>query len=626
MYFVVPVPHPRKQLAAGRAAKRMLCPAKILVGMPGCFVGDTEVLIYPAASDSTVIAGLQVSPEHASAHANALWGSVCLVAGLGIATALVDDQRRRREAREQQEALDALFGGTDLLDDVEDDGEEPEPGTPPRNIVASSNLDKPFHRHNHLSHAAFKTGCDRVFSQGDGEWMDRNASAAECIDPMGGSFPTNENDQDHPLWHKTCKAKSSPSPSRKATVAAVDIACPKATIRGVPSCASVRTMVHTPSVRKRNLPAAQTRRGWLWAAVAGLLVLLGGGLLFRQASESSAPAPFTAVSASPASHSAPADATPKYATKQIRDFCGFEWVLARNPEVADEERSEFEEVDYRQWRWVELELTKPDGDLLKVGLGRPIAWLVVNDITPGATTWLDLPEMGAVGYATVVSVVPCPDPGPKPHPDCRLVTGVFRHSSTDCVNVHVAGLASPIGTTRNHRFWSEDRQAFVEAGDLHPGETLLTADGTPTSVLSIAPRPGIEPVYNLEVDVEHVYYVAADGVLVHNTYGSVAFGNKIHAKFTQHLRQLTGQRWLIDRTRPGLRGVDITFYQTIRRVRDVRGNVSRGFRHAELKPYSTSGFNTFLSQLDRWRTTGLRGNVGLFMYDAQGAIFFVGVY
>ncbi len=483
------------------------------------------MLIYPAASDSTVIAGLQVLPEHASAHTSTLWGSVCLVAGLGIATALVDEQPRRREAREQQEALDALFGGTDLLDDVEDDGEEPEPGTPPRNSVTRSNLDKPFQRHNHLSHAAFKTGCDRVFSQGDGEWMDRNASAAECIDPAGGSFSTDGSDQDHPLWHKTCKTQSSPSPSRKATVAVVDSTCPKATIRGVPSCASVRTMVHTPSVRKRNLPAAQTRRGWLWAAVAGLLVLLGGGLLFRQASESSAPAPFTAVSASPASHSAPADATPKYATKQIRDFCGFEWVLARNPEVADEERSEFEEVDYRQWRWVELELTKPDGDLLKVGLGRPIAWLVVNDITPGATTWLDLPEMGAVGYATVVSVAPCPDPGPKPHPDCRLVTGVFRHSSADCVNVHVAGLASPIGTTRNHRFWSEDRQAFVEAGDLHPGETLLTADGTPTSVLSIAPRPGLEPVYNLEVDVEHVYYVAADGILVHNNCGGNVRGS-----------------------------------------------------------------------------------------------------
>jgi hypothetical protein len=287
-------------------------------------------------------------------------------------------------------------------------------------------------------------------------------------------------------------------------------------------------MRHTPVTRKSDVPSAKPHRrrsAWLWAAVAGLLVLLGGGLLFRQAGEPAAPSSFTAVSASPELHSAPGDAAPKYATKRIRDFRGFEWVLARNPEVADEERSEFEEVDYRQWRWVELELTKPGGDLLKVGLGRPLAWLAANQIEPGTTTWLDLPEMGAVGYATVVAIAPCPDPGPKPHPDCRLVTGVFRHSSTDCVNVHVAGLASPIGTTRNHRFWSEDRQAFVEAGDLHSDETLLTADGTPTSVLSITARPGLEPVYNLEVDVEHVYYVSSDGILVHNVYGGNVRGS-----------------------------------------------------------------------------------------------------
>ncbi len=326
--------------------------------------------------------------------------------------------------------------------------------------------------------------------------------------------------------------------AESAPAQAVDTASPKATIRSAPPRNPVSPMHHIPATRKRTPSPAKPHRprSGLWAAVAGLLVLLGGGLMFRETGEPAAPSSFTAVSASSSRHSAPADGAPKYATKPIRDFRGFEWVLARNPEVADEERSEFEEVDYRQWRWVELELTKPDGDLLKVGLGRPIAWLVVNDITPGATTWLDLPEMGAVGYATVVSVAPCPDPGPKPHPDCRLVTGVFRHSSADCVNVHVAGLASPIGTTRNHRFWSEDRQTFVEAGQLHPGETLLTADGTPTSVLSVAERPSSEPVYNLEVDVEHVYYVSADGLLVHNTCGRVEQGRNALGRFVR--RQL----------------------------------------------------------------------------------------
>ena len=47
-------------------------------------------------------------------------------------------------------------------------------------------------------------------------------------------------------------------------------------------------------------------------------------------------------------------------------------------------------------------------------------------------------------------------------------------------------------------------------------ETLLTASGDRTRVVSVLPRPGPEPVYNLEIDVEHVYYVSAAGILAHN--------------------------------------------------------------------------------------------------------------
>ena len=68
----------------------------------------------------------------------------------------------------------------------------------------------------------------------------------------------------------------------------------------------------------------------------------------------------------------------------------------------------------------------------------------------------------------------------------------------------------------NHPFWSEDRQAFIPAGEFRKDETLRTADGTLTHVTAIIPRPGAEPVYNLEVDVEHAYFVSAAGVLVHN--------------------------------------------------------------------------------------------------------------
>jgi hypothetical protein len=114
----------------------------------------------------------------------------------------------------------------------------------------------------------------------------------------------------------------------------------------------------------------------------------------------------------------------------------------------------------------------------------------------------------------VLSVEPAPAPRPGRG---RLVTGTFAHAATNVVDVTIAGLTTPIGCTANHPFWSHDRQTFVAAGELKAGEQLRTADGGLTSVVSVAPRSGAERVYNLEVDGEHVYYVSADGVLVHNS-------------------------------------------------------------------------------------------------------------
>jgi hypothetical protein len=99
-----------------------------------------------------------------------------------------------------------------------------------------------------------------------------------------------------------------------------------------------------------------------------------------------------------------------------------------------------------------------------------------------------------------------------------VVTGRFAHSSADVIDLAVDGLAAPIGTTSNHRFWSEDRQAFVEAGSLAVGERLRTADGRFVPILGAVARSQSARVFNLEVDGEHVYHVSEAGVLVHNKY------------------------------------------------------------------------------------------------------------
>ena len=93
---------------------------------------------------------------------------------------------------------------------------------------------------------------------------------------------------------------------------------------------------------------------------------------------------------------------------------------------------------------------------------------------------------------------------------------------------------APIGVTANHPIWSEDRKDFISAGDLLPGEKLLTANYTVTNVMAVKPHNVGEPVYNLEVDGEHVYFVSAAGILVHNSKSYLVRND------TQLLRNLGG--------------------------------------------------------------------------------------
>jgi hypothetical protein len=74
-----------------------------------------------------------------------------------------------------------------------------------------------------------------------------------------------------------------------------------------------------------------------------------------------------------------------------------------------------------------------------------------------------------------------------------------------------------IRVTGNHPIWSQDRHDYVAAMDLRLGERLMNLSGDTVWVQQKLPRPGPTPVYNLEVQDEHVYYVGAHGVLAHNS-------------------------------------------------------------------------------------------------------------
>ena len=84
-------------------------------------------------------------------------------------------------------------------------------------------------------------------------------------------------------------------------------------------------------------------------------------------------------------------------------------------------------------------------------------------------------------------------------------------------HIRLDGEAEPVGVTDNHPYWSVDREAFVEAGNLRQGERLNTFAGIRT-IASVTARPKDEAVYNLEINREHVYRVGEAGTLVHNSY------------------------------------------------------------------------------------------------------------
>ena len=127
--------------------------------------------------------------------------------------------------------------------------------------------------------------------------------------------------------------------------------------------------------------------------------------------------------------------------------------------------------------------------------------------------WLELPEMGVLGWATLTDVDEnvAIQPGPG-----AVVTGTFAHVSDAVIDLQIEGQPKPIGCTTTHPFWSVDRQDFVEAGCLQQGERVQLYSGETKRVVQKLPRPGPVNVYNLEVYAEHVYHVTPDGVLTHN--------------------------------------------------------------------------------------------------------------
>jgi RHS repeat-associated protein len=220
-------------------------------------------------------------------------------------------------------------------------------------------------------------------------------------------------------------------------------------------------------------PSRRSRFGTYWL-VAWLL--LAAGLWFGRSFVADEPrAPAAAVSTATAR-----------ITKPIEQIEVGERVAVDAP-TAEQDLAFGTTVDPATWRRVTLRAPKRNGGWADVVLLRPAAWLSDRGAAVGGTIEINVPECGINGQAEVRSIGPCP---PIAGGNGRIVTGTFHHRAANIIDLHVAGLPEPIGTTANHPFWSIDRQSFVRADSLQSGERLRgAAVPTPSSLSSPARRP-----------------------------------------------------------------------------------------------------------------------------------------
>jgi hypothetical protein len=180
-------------------------------------------------------------------------------------------------------------------------------------------------------------------------------------------------------------------------------------------------------------------------------------------------------------------------------------------------------VDSGTWRRLKLaaEAQLPDGtlDILDIETLQSQEWVDRHDAQIGVTVPipLDLREMGLPEQLTAVVVgnEACPplEAGPG-----RYVLATVAHLSSQVYELALRspeGLEETLRPTGWHLFYSEQRQDWVAARDLRPNEPIKGVAGR-LFVAAVRPLTGIQTVYNMTVEGDHVFHVSLLGALAHN--------------------------------------------------------------------------------------------------------------
>lgn len=185
--------------------------------------------------------------------------------------------------------------------------------------------------------------------------------------------------------------------------------------------------------------------------------------------------------------------------------------------LADSPNGEFDnqfgtQVVPSHWRKLVLTSPKNNGTVSHITLLRPLDWIETQKAEVDGEVYIRVPECGIDGNARIHSIQACPV---IPEGNGQVVTGTFLHKADSGLELQISGESKPIRCTPNHPFWSEERQEFVRADELHIGEALLCRNGIAT-LIRATPIDQQTEVFNLEVHRTHVYRVSESGVLVHN--------------------------------------------------------------------------------------------------------------
>ena len=167
------------------------------------------------------------------------------------------------------------------------------------------------------------------------------------------------------------------------------------------------------------------------------------------------------------------------------------------------------------WRAIYLEMHEDDGKLCQVELIRPLWWFEQEGAEEGKTIHIDMPEVAIVGDMKVVKIEETTCDSREKREGCQPITGRFIHEGATLIELEWEN-GHKLQSTPNHPFRSLDRNDWIQAQDIRPGETMATKDGS-LKLKAIHPVPGLHKVYNIETYRDHTFFVGDDAMWVHNS-------------------------------------------------------------------------------------------------------------